>query len=222
MVDAISPKTFHQSPGVSDWRVLPTGAATYFATGSFAKGIELAARIGELAEAANHHPDIDLRYPGVIVRLLTHEVMPDGWLSSRDAALAAQISEVARDLGIAADPSRVQFVQIAIDAMEIQRVRPFWAAVLAYEFEGDEDVVDPGGFGPAVWFQQMDEPRPQRNRIHVDVYVPSDEADARIRAALAAGGSVVRDNGPEWWTLADPEGNEVDVAPWPDTTDWPQ
>jgi 4a-hydroxytetrahydrobiopterin dehydratase len=59
----------------------------------------------------------------------------------------------------------------------------------------------------------MDAPRPQRNRIHVDVFVPNDEAQARVAAALAAGGRLVDDShAPHWWTLADPEGNEVDVA----------
>jgi 4a-hydroxytetrahydrobiopterin dehydratase len=63
----------------------------------------------------------------------------------------------------------------------------------------------------------MDAPRPQRNRIHIDLYVPRDQAEARVAAALAAGGRVVYDErAPAWWTLADPEGNEVDVAPWPD------
>ena len=71
--------------------------------------------------------------------------------------------------------------------------------------------------GRHVWFQQMDAPRPQRNRIHVDLYVPHDEAEARVAAAIAAGGRVVNDaNAPGWWTLADPEGNEVDVASSPD------
>jgi 4a-hydroxytetrahydrobiopterin dehydratase len=27
------------------------------------------------------------------------------------------------------------------------------------------------------------------------------------------------EHAPYWWTLADPEGNEVDVAPWPDMDD---
>ncbi|GAB3396969.1 VOC family protein [Humibacter soli] len=217
MVDLITSKQFHAAAGVEDWRVLSTGAAAYFATGSFAKGVELVDRIGALAEAANHHPDVDLRYSGVIVRLQTHEVMAQGWvLSERDSALAAQISQAARELGIAADPSRVQVMQIAIDALDINAVRPFWAAVLGYEFFGEEDAFAPSGFGPNVWFQQMDAPRPQRNRIHLDLFVPADLAAARIEAALAAGGTIVRDNGPDWWTLADPEGNEVDVAPWPD------
>jgi 4a-hydroxytetrahydrobiopterin dehydratase len=49
------------------------------------------------------------------------------------------------------------------------------------------------------------------------VYLPVDQAEARIAAELAAGGHLVSDaNAPEWWTLADAEGNEVDVAPWPD------
>jgi 4a-hydroxytetrahydrobiopterin dehydratase len=220
MVEMITSKQFHDSPGVGDWRVLSTGAATYFATGSFAKGVELVDRIGELADAANHHPDIDLRYAGVLVRLLTHEVMSQGWvLSERDSALAAQISQAARELGIAADPSKAQATQIAIDALDIAKVRPFWAAVLGYELFGDEDITDPAGIGPNVWFQQMDSPRPQRNRIHVDLYVPRDLAELRVSAAVEAGGSVVRDNAPNWWTLADPEGNEVDVAPWPDSFD---
>lgn len=55
--------------------------------------------------------------------------------------------------------------------------------------------------------------RNQRNRIHVDVFVPDDQARSRIDAALAAGGRIAYDaEAPEWWTLADPEGNEVDIA----------
>jgi 4a-hydroxytetrahydrobiopterin dehydratase len=66
----------------------------------------------------------------------------------------------------------------------------------------------------------MDAPRPQRNRIHIDLYLPEDQAKARIDAAVAAGGRIVSDaRAPYWWTLADPEGNEVDVAPWPDLDD---
>jgi 4a-hydroxytetrahydrobiopterin dehydratase len=59
----------------------------------------------------------------------------------------------------------------------------------------------------------MNAPRPQRNRIHVDIAVPHDQAEPRIAAAIAAGGHLVSDeHAPEWWTLADAEGNEYDVA----------
>jgi 4a-hydroxytetrahydrobiopterin dehydratase len=216
MVEPITSRQFHEFSGVADWRVLSDGATAYFRTGSFAKGLEFVNRIGALADATDHHPDIDLRYSAVLVKLMTHEVMPNAWLSERDASLAAQISGVARELGIASDPGEVPTLQIAIDALDIPKVQAFWAAVLG-RTATEEDLVDRNALAPNFWFQQMDVARPQRNRIHIDLYVPADQAEARISAALAAGGSIVRDNGPEWWTLADPEGNEVDIAPWPDT-----
>jgi 4a-hydroxytetrahydrobiopterin dehydratase len=217
MVDRISSRQFHSTDGVEDWRAVFGGAKAHFSTGSFARGVEFVDAIGRLADAANHHPDIDLRYTGVTVLLTTHEIHD---LSERDATLASQISAAARELGIESDPSRVQTIQIAIDALDIPAVLPFWRAVLAYEQVGEEDLLEPLGRGPSIWFQQMDAARPQRNRIHIDVSVPKEEAESRIAAALAAGGSIVYDeHAPAWWTLADPEGNEVDVAPWADDAD---
>jgi 4a-hydroxytetrahydrobiopterin dehydratase len=214
MAERISPQQFHASDGVEDWRVLFDGAKTYFVTGSFATGVELVEVIGRLADAANHHPDVDLRYPGVLVGLFTHEV---NGISDRDVALAQQISRAARELAIAADPSKVQTVQVSIDALNIPELQSFWGAVLGYDRFGDEDVVDPLSRGPWVTFQQMDATRPQRGRIHLDVSLPRDQAEARITAALAAGGHIVNDaHAPHWWTLADAEGNEVDIAPWQD------
>ena len=61
----------------------------------------------------------------------------------------------------------------------------------------------------------MDAPRPQRNRIHIDVDVPHDAAQARIEAAIAAGGRLLsEDAAPAFWVLADPEGNEACVCTW--------
>ena len=61
----------------------------------------------------------------------------------------------------------------------------------------------------------MDAPRPQRNRIHIDVDVPHDEARPRIDAAIAAGGRLLSDAAaPAFWVLADPEGNEACVCTW--------
>lgn len=212
MTERISPQQFQESAGVEDWRVLFEGACTHFRTKSFAAGVALVDAIGRLADTANHHPDVDLRYRGVTVRLRTHQV--DG-LSERDVALARQISAVARELAVVADPSAVQTVQIAIDAQVIPEVMPFWRAVLGYRQVEDEDLIDARGRGPSLWFQQMDAPRPQRNRIHLDVSVPHDQAEARIAAAIAAGGRLVsNEHAPAWWTLADAQGNEVDIATW--------
>jgi len=80
---------------------------------------------------------------------------------------------------------------------------------------GEEDLMDAHRQGPTFWFQQMESPRTGRNRFHIDIYVPHDQVQARIDAALAAGGQIVSDtHAPDWWTLADPEGNEADLAIW--------
>ena len=94
---------------------------------------------------------------------------------------------------------------------------PFWRAVLGYEPRSDspdEDLVDPHTIGPSFWFEPMDEPRPDGGgAIHVAIWVPHDQAEARVAAALAAGGRMVRDEfAPSWWTLADAAGNEADIA----------
>ena len=149
-----------------------------------------------------------------MVRVWTYDIQ---LLTDLDIALARQISAAARELGIRADPSKVQTIQIAIDAMAIPEVLPFWKAVLGYSQSGDEDIEDPLWHSPNVWFQEMDAPRPGRNRFHIDVSLPRDQAEARIAAALAVGGHIVSDaHAPDWWTLADSEGNEVDIAPWID------
>jgi 4a-hydroxytetrahydrobiopterin dehydratase len=171
--------------------------------------------ISELAGLDDHHPDVDLRREGVIVRLIT--IAHDHYgLSARDVELARRISAVARELGLPADPSAVQTVQVTIDALVGPEVMPFWRAVLGYQNRvdsPDEDLIDPLGRGASFWFQQMDAPRPQRNRIHIDVWVPHDRAEARVAAALAAGGHLVTDeHAPSWWVLADAEGNEACVA----------
>lgn len=214
MADQITGKAFDEAAGVEGWRALWGGgfACTYFRTGTLRTGAGLVRAISELESAAHHHVDVDLRAEGVTVRLFTH--LPGG-LSERDIDLAREISATARELGVTADPSGVQQVQVNIDALAIPELRPFWAAVLGYQPVGDEDVFDPRRVGPPFTFQQMDAPRPQRNRIHLDVYVPRDQVEARIAAALAAGGHLVNDShAPNWWTLADGEGNEVDLAIW--------
>jgi 4a-hydroxytetrahydrobiopterin dehydratase len=210
MAKRITPRQFQESDGVDDWREVGIGACACFRTGSFAKGVALVDEIARLADALNHHPDVDLQYATVTVRLFTHDIFG---LSDLDAQLARQISAAARRLEVDAEPAAVQSVQLTIDALVTDDVRPFWRAVLGYQEVGDDDLLDPRGRGPWIWFQPMDAPRPQRNRVHVDVFVPNDEAEARVAAALAAGGRLVDDShAPHWWTLADAEGNEVDVA----------
>jgi 4a-hydroxytetrahydrobiopterin dehydratase len=198
--------------GLEDWRVLLLTLQTSFKTGSMAAGLELAARIGAAADEANHHPDLTVTYPRLHVLLTTHDA---GGLTSKDVELARTISAIAAEMGIGAEPAAVTELEVAIDALDIPKVRPFWEAVLGYRSDGDDACVDPQARNPGFWFQQMDEPRPQRNRIHIDVTVPHDVAEERIAAALAAGGTLVSDHrAPAFWVLADPEGNEACICTW--------
>ena len=72
MTDGISPKQFHESEGVEEWRVIGDGACAYFRTGSFAAGARLVEAISHLPGVEDHKPDVDLRPDGVTVRLITY------------------------------------------------------------------------------------------------------------------------------------------------------
>lgn len=99
MTDRITADEFSEADGVHDWTVEGDTAQAVFRTGSFAAGVALIDRIGVLADAANHHPDVDLRYPSVTVRLTTHDA---GGLTAKDVALARAVSQVASELGVSA------------------------------------------------------------------------------------------------------------------------
>jgi 4a-hydroxytetrahydrobiopterin dehydratase len=216
MTDQISPKEFRESEGVDDWRVLGDGANAYFRTGSFAAGARLVKAMSELPGIDEIRPDVDVRHDGVTVRMVAFIEGYGGMLRSH-VELARKISVAARKLGLAADPSAVQSVLVIPGAPNRAEVMPFWRAVLGYEPRPDspaEDLVDPRNRGVPFWFEQMRKPRPDGGgAIHLAVWVPYEQAEARIAAALAAGGRMVRDEfAPSWWTLADAAGNEADIA----------
>ena len=217
MKDAISPKQFHQSDGVEDWRVLGgDGATAYFRTPSFETSAKLVQAISALPGVDDERPAVDVRHDGVTVRMIAFTKDYAG-MTQRHVELAREISAAARKLGLAADPSSVQTISIIPGATSRAEVMPFWRAALGYEPRIDspaEDLVDAHDRGPAFWFEQMEHPRPDSGgAIHVCIWVPYEQAQARIAAALAAGGRMVRDDfAPSWWTLADAAGNEADIA----------
>jgi len=214
--DGITVGEFREADGAENWRVLAEGACAFFRTGSFAESARLVDAMSRLEGVADHPPDVDVRRDGVTVRLIT---IADDWYgpSRRDLDLARRISATAKALGFAADPSALQSFLVIPGAPDTADVMPFWRAILGYEPRDDspdEDLVDPHMRGPSFWFEPMDEPRPDGGgAIHVAVWVPPEEAEARVAAALAAGGRLVRDQfAPSWWTLADAAGNEADIA----------
>jgi 4a-hydroxytetrahydrobiopterin dehydratase len=216
MTEPITATEFHASEGVEDWRVIGDGACTLFRTASLAESAKLIHAIASLPGIEDHRPDVDIRHDGVTVRLLTYNDEYYG-MSSSDLDLARRISAAARHLGLSGDPSGVQSLLIIPGAVNSAQVMPFWRAVLGYvprKDSPDEDLVDPHDRGPGFWFEGMDQPRADGlGAIHVAIWVPYEQAQARIDAALAAGGRMVRDkHAPAWWTLADPAGNEADIA----------
>lgn len=212
---AVTADQFADLEGCGDWRFLLGAIHADFRPGSFPAAASLVERIAEAAEAADHHPDIDVRYPDrVRVSLTTHAV---GGLTTHDVELARRISALAADAGATAEPTAPQCLEIALDTVDADRIRPFWAAVLGYEDDGHGALVDPDRLGPAMWFQQMDQPRTDRDRFHIDVTVPHDVAEERVATALAAGGTLVEDRfARSWWVLADADGNEACVCTWQD------
>lgn len=198
------------------WRLILGVLMSHVAVPSLGDAAD-AARTAIAAGRTDGHLTVDLYADRVVLRLHTAAV---GAVTEHDLRLAAAISGVLPTTpgDAAAVP---QNFEIAIDALDIGRVRPFWKAVTGYVDEpGPSDLpagalIDPLRRGPAIWFQQMDAPRTQRNRIHVDVDVPAEQARVRIDAALAAGGRLTyTGDAPAWWVLADPEGNEVCVCTW--------
>ncbi len=211
---AITAEEFADADGVDEWRVILSGIRAAFRTGSFPRAAMLVSNIADAAESLQHHPDIDLRYPDhVHVTISTHST---GGLTTLDLDLARVISQLAELAGVSPASGVVQGIEIAIDTMDADRIRPFWAAVLGYR-DQDGALVDPLRIGPPVWFQQMDEPRTDRDRFHIDVSVPHDLADQRVADAVAAGGTLITsDHARSWWVLADADGNEACVCTWQD------
>jgi 4a-hydroxytetrahydrobiopterin dehydratase len=213
---AVTADEFAVLDGLDDWRFVLNSIHADFRAGSVPAAASLVSALAEAAEAARHHPDVDLRYPDrVRVMLTTHAT---GGVTTHDAELAREISRLAVQAGATSEPAAPQAVEIAIDTMDADRIRPFWAAVLGYR-DDRGNLVDPLRIGPPMWFQQMDEPRTDRDRFHIDVSVPHDVAEARVTAALAAGGRLVSDRyARSWWILADADGNEACVCTWQDRT----
>jgi 4a-hydroxytetrahydrobiopterin dehydratase len=206
-------RAFLAAEGVEDWVVLHGGATTVFHTGSALEAIELARTIAQVPDFEGSGSVLTVVGGDLTVRLTR-----DMWnLEPGHVELARAISAAGRQHGAVADRSVVQEVQLAIASKPAEIDLGFWQAVLGYTQNADDNAVDPLGHGSTVWMQDLDEEKPLRHAMHVDVSVARERAEARLSAALAAGGRVVDDsNAPGTWILSDRAGNRVCIASWPD------
>jgi 4a-hydroxytetrahydrobiopterin dehydratase len=194
---------------LADWRLIMPALQTRFRTGNFATGLRLVNLIGEAAEQANHHPDLDLRYGHLNIRLYSHDA---SGVTERDIALARKISELAAGVGAIAEPTLVSAMLLALDTPDYARIKPFWRAALGYRDtpQSDDQMQNDDGDLPAIWFQTSGSDEP-RQRWHLDVIVPRDVAQSRIDAAIAAGGEIAS-RAPTFVALSDPDGNKVCIC----------
>lgn len=215
--DRTPQRELHRAPSVPDWRVTATGPQAVFTATSFAHAARLVAPIVAAAEEFGVVPDIDVRAEGVVVRIPNRE--EDG-MPATARAFAEVVSRAAADGGLTPDPSQVQSVGIYVAQHSRADVRPFFLAALGYEPVGDTDAGDRLRCGPQLAFNPITGDTPARGRTHLDIFVPADQARARVDAAIAAGGRLVDDTqAPMWWTLASPDNHGVDIAAWTDTWD---
>jgi 4a-hydroxytetrahydrobiopterin dehydratase len=204
---------FLHAEGVDDWVVLHGGATAVFRVGSLREAARLAESVAEI-------PSVE--HSGLILALsegnLTVRLTRDLWqLESGHIEIARAVSAVARAHGAAPDRASVREVQVAISAKRNAMDVSFWMAVLGYRPMSDDNAIDPLGHGSTVWMQELDDAKPLRHAMHLDVSVAREHVKARLEAALAAGGRIVDEShAPSHWTLADRAGNRVCICAWPD------
>ena len=200
--------------GLDDWAVTHSGAVAAYVAASLPDAARLASAVAEVPGLDGSGALLTMGDRRLTVRL-TRGVFQG---ESHHIELARLVSAVARDHGAASDRAAIQSVQVAVSARPDEIDVDFWRAVLGYDPLAEDNGVDPLGHGSTVWLQELDPAKPLRHAMHIDVSVPRDQVEARLAAALAAGGRIVTVEDLEaTWILADRAGNKVCLAAWPDS-----
>lgn len=205
-------RAFLSGTDIDDWVILHGGPTAVFKVASLQDAARLGAAVAEM--------------PGLGPRTLltaasdrlTVKLTREMWGTERQhVELARAISAVAREHGAVADKSAAQEVQVAIAAKPDAIDLPFWRAVLGYAPLHEDNCIDPLGQGSTVWMQGIDPSKSLQHAMHIDVSLAREHIQARLDAAVAAGGRIVDDSeAPSAWILADRSGNKVCLAAWPD------
>ncbi len=203
---------FLRADGVEDWVVLHGGATAAFRVGSLSDAARFAEAVAQVA-GVDTGLLLTLADDRVTVRLSRGVFR----LEESHVSSARVISGIAREHGAVPDRAAVHEVQVAVAAQPDTVDVGFWRAVLGYAPLSPDNAVDPLGHGSTVWMQDLSPEKPLRHAMHVDVSLAREHAEARVGAALAAGGRLVDDSdAPEAWIISDRAGNRVCVAAWPD------
>jgi 4a-hydroxytetrahydrobiopterin dehydratase len=98
---SLTPADIAGLEGLDDWGVDDTTLRAAFRSPNYLAAADLIRAIAQIAEDAAHHPDLELRYPGVVhVALTTHAT---GGLTTLDVDVARLVTEAATRVGAAAE-----------------------------------------------------------------------------------------------------------------------
>jgi len=209
--------------GLTDWRKLAQGLHARYLVDDFSTGARFAVAVGEAGDAVGHHPSVSIGAGHVDLELVSDDAVyrdDEGtehiveWVTQADVDLARRISEIAARQGLVADPASVSVIELGLDTARSATIAPVWAALLTGHAEAQghgspsDEIRDATGRVPNLWFGDVDEAAPVRQRFHVEVYVAPEVAGQRIAAAVAAGGTIVDDGeAPSLVVIADQDGN---------------
>lgn len=213
---------------LTDWRKLGQGLHAVYLIDDFGAGARFVAALAGAGKALGHHPRVTIRDTFVDIKLISDDAVfrdKSGtehtveWVTQKDINLAQRITEIAAEQGVRADPASITTIELALDTAHAATIGPMWAALLTGGTEAHGygslggDVRDVTGRLPILWFQETDEHETPRQRFHIDVWVPPEVADQRIRAAVEAGGIIVDGSqAPSYTVIADHDGNKACVC----------
>jgi len=111
----------------------------------------------------------------------------------------------------------VRISNVTIDTNDLATTTAFWQALTGYQLdasdEGSSTLTDPAKSGPSLYLQLVPEPRPGKNRVHLDLF--AGDLDGEVGRARGLGATEVQrftEGSGGWVVLADPEGNEFCIV----------
>jgi len=208
---------------LADWRKLAQGLHARYLVDDFVAGARFVSAIGDAGTALDHYPTVSIGAGHVDLKLVSADAVyrdEDGteyvieWVTQNDVDFARQITGIAAEQGLDADPASVCVIELGLDTVNSATIAPVWAALLTGNPEAQghgspsDEVRDATGRVPNLWFGDADTSGPRNQRFHIEVYVPREAAEHRIAAAVTAGGVIVDDSeAPSLTVIADQEGN---------------
>ena len=129
---------------LTDWRWQLGTLRADFATRSLAQATAFLTDVSPLLDGEATVPVVQVNRDRVLITLKD----PSEGVTRREAELAERISELAAQHGLSAKPDRLQVLELALDAPNEAKVRPFWAALLGLVDTGDDVTTPPARCRP--------------------------------------------------------------------------